>query len=166
MPAIKSIHDLLVTALTYVLDFEHQIAKAAPDMAAASHTPELKELFEKTGTKSKHYAKQIEAVFTAIDAPVKTNDNKIATAMVHEVQGMVKETETGPVRDAALIVAANQQQAFRVSSYGSMEAYARAAGKEATLKPLREALDDSKAGDKRFNEIAETSVNPAAAKAA
>ena len=163
---IKTVHDLLVTALTYVLDFEHQMEKAAPDMAAASHTPDLKELFEKTGTKSKHYAQQIEAVFKAIGEPVATNDNQIATAMVHEVQGMVQETEQGPVRDAALIVAANQQQAFRVASYGSMEAYARAAGKEEALKPLREALEDSKAGDKQFNKIAEGSVNAEAAKAA
>ena len=163
---IKTVHDLLVTAMTYVLDFEHQIAKAAPEMASASHTPELKELFEKTGTKSKDYASKLEAVFKAIGAPVKTNDNKIATAMVHEVQGMVKETEQGPVRDAALIVAANQQQAFRIASYGSLEAYAKAAGKSDALKPLQEALKDSKAGDEKFNKIAEGSVNPAAAKAA
>ncbi len=163
---IKTVHELLVTAMTYVLDFEHQIAKAAPDMAAASHTPELKELFEKTGSKSKHYAQQIETVFKAIGEPVKTNDNKIASAMVGEVQGMVKETEQGPVRDAALIVAANQQQAFRVASYGSMHAYAKAAGKDDALEPLREALKDSKAGDEQFNKIAEGSVNPAAAKAA
>ena len=163
---IKTIHELLVTAMTYVLDFEHQIAKAAPDMAAASHTPELKTLFEKTSSKSKHYAEQLETVFKAIGEPVKTNDNQIATAMVHEVQGMVKETERGPVRDAALIVAANQQQAFRVASYGAMEAYAKAAGKTEALKPLSEALKDSKAGDAQFNKIAEASVNPAAAKAA
>ncbi len=163
---IKTVHDLLVTAMTYVLDFEHQIGKAAPDMAAASHSPELKELFEKTGTKSKDYASKIEAAFEAIGASVHTNDNKIATAMINEVKGMVKETEQGPVRDAALIVAANQQQAFRVASYGSMEAYARTAGKDDALKPLREALKDSKAGDDQFNAIAEKSVNPAAAKAA
>ncbi len=163
---ITNVHGLLVTTMTYVLDFEHQIAKAAPDMAEASHSPELKELFEKTATKSKRYAEQLETVFQAIGEPVKTNDNKIASAMVHEVQGMVKETERGPVRDAALIVAANQQQAFRVSSYGSMEAYAKAAGKTEALKPLREALKDSKAGDEQFNKIAEGSVNPAAAKAA
>ena len=163
---IKTIHDLLVTAMTYVLDFEHQIGKAAPDMAAASHDPDLKQLFEKTGTKSKDYASKIEAVFKAIGAPVKTNDNKIATAMIHEVQGMVKETETGAIRDAALIVAANQQQAFRVASYGSLEAYAKASGKTDALKPLQEALKDSKAGDDQFNRIAEKTVNPAAAKAA
>ena len=163
---IKTVHELLVTAMTYVLDFEHKIGKVAPEMAAASHDPELKELFGKTGTKGKHYAQQIEAVFEAIGEPVKTNDNGIATAMVHEVQGMVKETEKGPVRDAALIVAAKQQQAFRVASYGSMEAYAKAAGKHEALQPLRETLRDSKAGDERFNKIAEGSVNPAAAKAA
>ena len=89
---IKTVRELLVTALSYVLDFEHQMAKAAPDMAAASHTPDLKTLFEKTGSRSRHYAEQIEAVFKAIGEPVKTNDNQIATAMVHEVQGMVKET--------------------------------------------------------------------------
>ena len=163
---IKTVHELLVTAMTYVLDFEHQIAKAGPDMAAASHDPELKELFGKTATKSKDYASKIEAVFKALGESVKTNDNKIASAMVHEVQGMIGETETGPVRDAALIIAANQQQAFRVASYGAMEAYAKAAGKNEAVKPLQEALEDSKNGDKKFNHIAETSVNPAAAKAA
>lgn len=163
---VKTLHDLLITAMTYVLDFEHQIGKAAPDMAAASHNPELKELFEKTGTKSKDYASKLEAVFKALGESVHTNDNKIATAMVHEVQGMVKETEQGPVRDAALIVAANQQQAFRVSSYGSLAAYAKAAGKTDALAPLQEALKDSKAGDEQFNRIANNSVNQAAAKAA
>lgn len=162
---IKTIHELLVTALTYVIDFEHQVAKAAPKMAEASHEPELKELFEKTGSKSDDYASKLEAVFEAIGEPVKTNDNKIATAMIHEVEGMVKETEQGPIRDAALIVAANQQQAFRVASYGAMEAYAKAAGKTDAIKPIQEALDDSKAGDKKFNKLAE-SINSAAVKAA
>lgn len=163
---ITNIHGLLVTAMTYVLDFEHKIAEAAPDMAKASHDPELKELFEKTGTKSKRYAAHIEAVFKAIGEPVKVNDNKIASAMVNEVRGMVAETEMGPVRDAALIIAANQQQAFRVASYGSMEAYAKASGKTEALGPLRQALKDSKEGDEQFNKIAEESVNPAAAEAA
>ena len=47
-----------------------------------------------------------------------------------------------------------------------VEAYAKAAGKTDALKPLQEALKDSKAGDEKFNKIAESSVNPAAAKAA
>ena len=163
---IKTIHDLLVTAMTYVIDFEHQIAKAAPDMAAASHDPELKALFGKTESKSRDYAAKLQTAFKALGVPPKANDNAIATAMVREAQGMVKETEPGPVRDAALIVAANQQQAFRVASYGALEAYAKAAGETEALEPLRRALADSKAGDAQFNAIAEKSVNPAAAKAA
>lgn len=163
---IRTMNDLLVTAMTYVLDFERQVAKAAPDMAAASDNADLKNTFEKTVTKSKDYASKVEAAFKALGAPVGTNDNKIATAMVHEVRGMVQETAKGPVRDAALIVAANQQQAFRVASYGSIEAYAKAAGKIDALAPLREALADSKAGDDKFNAIAKGGVNQAAAKAA
>lgn len=162
----KSLDDLLVIALTYILDLEHQLAKAAPQMAEASSDADLKDLFGKTATKGRHYASKVEATFKALGVEAHTNDNGVATAMVHEVQGMVEETEKGPVRDAALIVAANQQQAFRVASYGSCEAYAKALGKSEALAPLREALQDSKNGDEQFNRIANTSVNPAAAKAA
>ena len=163
---IKTMHDLLVTGLTYVLDFEERIGKAAPDMASASTDKDLKEAFEKTTTKSQDYAKAVEAAFEKIGESPKRAENHIAVAMIREVNGMVEGTEPGAVRDAALIVAANQQQQFRVASYGSMQAYAKALGKEDALAKMREALEDSKNGDKKFTDIAETRVNPQAAKAA
>ena len=43
----------------------------------------------------------------------------------------------GPVRDAALIVAANQQQMFRMASYGSLESYAMLLGKQDAVRKLR-----------------------------
>ncbi len=43
----------------------------------------------------------------------------------------------GPVRDAALIVAVNQQQMFRVASYGSLESYAKLLGKQEAVRKLR-----------------------------
>ena len=163
---LKNVHDLMTTAMTYVLDFEEQIGKAAPEMAEACSAPDLKELFGKTQTKSKEYAKRIEATFAKLDTPVKRNTNAIAKAMVQEVHNMIGETEAGPVRDAALIVAANQQQMFRVASYGSLESYAKLLGKQDAVGSLRESLEDSKTGDKKFTQIGESSVNQQAAKAA
>ncbi len=163
---IKTVHDLMTTALTYVLDFEEKIGKAAPEMAKASSSPDLKDAFEKTGTKCKHYGSAIENVFKAFDAPVKRNENHIALAMIREVEGMVKETEAGPVRDAALIVAANQQQLFRVASYGSLLSYAELLDNKNAVSEMTAALHDCKEGDKKFTAIAENSVNRLAAKAA
>lgn len=162
---IQSVQQLTTTALTYILDMEEKIGTAAPTMAEASSNPELKELFSKTATKSKEYAQKVEETFVKLGEQVQRNDNHIAQAMITEVQEMIKNTDPGPVRDAALIVAANQQQMFRVASYGSVESYAKVIGKEDAAKGLTENLEDSKTGDKKFTELAENTVNQEAAKA-
>ena len=155
----------MTTAMTYVLDMEHKIAQAAPTMADASSDSQLKELFSKTTTKSKEYAARIEQAFGTLHEQVQRNDNHITDAMLNEVKEMIKNTDAGPVRDAALIVAANQQQLFRVASYGSLESYAKAIGKQDAVSGIHESLEDSKAGDKKFTELAETKINHEAVKA-
>lgn len=162
---IQSVQQLMTTALTYILDMEDKIGSLAPTMADASTNPELKQLFSKTGTKSKEYGQKVETVFGKLGEEVKRNDNHIVQAMVTEVQEMIKNTDPGPVRDSALIVAANQQQLFRVASYGSVESYAKTVGKQDAAKGLTENLEDSKSGDKKFTELAESTINQQAAEA-
>ena len=162
---MQSVQDLMVTGMTYVLDFEDKVASSAPEMSEASADPELKELFQKTATKSKEYGQKVEQAFQKAGQQVQRNENHIALAMIKEVQEMIKNTQQGPVRDAALIVAANQQQMYRVASYGSLESYAKLIGKEDAAAGLTENLEDSKGGDKKFTELAESKINQQAAKA-
>ncbi len=159
---MQSIQDLMVTGLTYTLDFEQKIANGASKMAEASSEPELKEAFQKTATKSKEYATKVEQTFQKLGQPVKRNENQIAKAMLDEVENMISNTDAGPVRDAALIVAANQQQMFRVASYGSLAHYAELLGKQDAAKDLKENLEDSKGGDEKFTRIGKEKVNPQA----
>jgi ferritin-like metal-binding protein YciE len=160
-----SVQDLMITGLTYTLDFENQIAKTAPTMAQASSNPELKQAFEKTEAKSKEYAQRIEQTFQKLGQQVHTNENSIAKAMIQEVQNMISNTDPGPVRDAALIVAANQQQHYRVANYGSLATYADLLGKGDAVSGLKQSLDDSKGGDAKFTSIGEETVNQEAAHA-
>ena len=71
---IQNIQELMVTGMTYTLDFEEQVGQAAPKMAEASSNPELKELFSKTQPKSKEYGQRIEQVFEKLGRPVQKND--------------------------------------------------------------------------------------------
>lgn len=159
----QSIEDLLYVGLTYVYDFEQQIAQTAPKMAEASSNPELKQIFQKTESKSKEYAQRVQQAFAKIGKEAKTNDNHVAKAMIHEVEGMIANTDPSPVRDAALIVAANQQQLFRVASYGSLKHYAELLGKNDVVQELEQNLHDSKGGDEKLTRIGETQVNKQAA---
>ncbi len=160
---MRTIEDLLVTGLTYVLDFENKVSDEAKKMAAASTNPELKEMFEKSVTKGKEYAKRIEETFGKLGVPVQTNTNEIAHAMISEVENMIANTDKSAVRDAALIVAANQQQLYRVASYGSMQSYAELLGKQDAAQGLKQNLEDSKNGDEKLTKIGEQTVNQEAA---
>lgn len=160
---MQSINDLLYTGMTYVLDFEQRISKEAGKMAEASTDPQLKEMFEKSVTQGNKYAARIEAAFGKLGAKPDTNKNHVAVAMIDEVEGMISSTDATPVRDAALITAANQQQLYRVASYGSLRSYAKLIGKEDAVSDLQQNLDECKAGDEKLTAIGEQSVNPKAA---
>ena len=162
---MTTVEELMLTGLTYVLDFENKASEAAKKMAQASTNPELKEAFEKTVTKGKEYAQKIEQTFQNLGKPVKTEENHIALAMITEVEHMISNSDAGPVRDAALIVAVNQQQHYRIGSYGSLETYAKLLGKQNEAKGLTENLDESKGGDAKFTKIAEEKVNQEALQA-
>ncbi len=160
---MQSIEDLLYTGMTYTLDFEQQLSKEAGKMAQAATDPEVKEMFQKSVTQAEKYAERIQAAFAKIGAKPDTNDNHIAKAMINEVENMISNTDASPVRDAALIVAFNQQQAYRVSSYGSLSTYAKVLGKGDAVQELQQSLDESKQGDEKLTNIAETRINKQAA---
>ena len=160
---MQSINDLLYTGMTYVLDFEQQISKESGKMAQAATDPEVKEMFQKSVTQGEKYAERIQAAFSKISARPDTNDNHIAKAMINEVENMISNTDASPVRDAALIVAFNQQQAYRVASYGCMASYAKVIGKSDAVTELQQSLDESKQGDEKLTNIAETRINKQAA---
>jgi ferritin-like metal-binding protein YciE len=163
---MQTIEDLMVTGLTYVLDFERQVSEEAKKMAEASTDPEVKQVFEQSAIKGKEYAQRIQEVFQKVGKPVETNENHIAKAMIHEVEQMIAHTDASHVRDAALIVAANQMQMYRVAVYGSMAHYAELVGKSDAGKGLKQNLDDSKGGDEKLTRIGERNVNQKAAHAA
>ena len=158
----QSIEDLMYIGMTYVLDFEQKFSQHAGKMAQAASEPEVKETFQKTVTQSQKYAERVRAALQKLGKQAKTEDNHIANAMIREVEGMISNTEPGAVRDAALIVAFNQQQAYRVASYGSLSSYAKLIGKQDAVKELEQSLEESKAGDEKLTKVAEQKVNPKA----
>lgn len=160
---MKSIDDLLYTGMTYVLDFEQRISKEAAKMAAAATDGDVKDMFEKSVTQANKYADRLEVTFGRLAAKPDTNKNYIAVAMIEEVENMISNTDASPVRDAALITAANQQQLYRVASYGSLKSYAKLLGKSDAVAELDQNLEESKAGDEKLTAIGEQKVNPRAA---
>lgn len=161
---MMTVEDLILTGLSYTLDFENRVSEQAKKMASAATNPEAKQIFEQSATKGKEYAQRIQETYQKLGKPAETNDNHVAEAMIKEVENMIQNTEAGPVRDAALIVAANQMQHYRISSYGSLRTYAELIGKGDAVQSLEQSLEDSKGGDGKLTRIANETVNQEAVK--
>lgn len=160
---MNTVQDLMITGMTYALDFDKKAAQAASKMAEASSNTEAKQIFEQSVSKGKEYGDRLEQAFKQLNVPVTTNENHIAKAMITEVEEMIKNTDASPVRDAALIVAANQMQHYRLAVYGSLETYAKLIGKNDVAKLFNQNLEESKGGDSKLTKIAEEQVNQKAA---
>ena len=163
---MTSMNDLMINGLCYALDFENNASRAASTMAESSSDPEVKQVFQESVAKGKEYAQRVEQVFQNLGQSSQTKDNAVVEAMIHEVEGMIDQTEASPVRDAALIVAANQMQHYRIAVYGSLAHYAQLLDRNDAAEPLQRNLEESKGGDEKLTRIGEQSVNQEAARAA
>lgn len=156
---MKSVQDLLIIGMTYSLDAENQLSKEAGKMAKASNNSDVKEMFEKGSTQGEKYAERLKPAFQKLGKSPETGKNNIAKAMIDEVEDLISGSKPGPLRDAALVAAFNQQQAYRVASYGSLKTYAKLIGKEDAFADLQLSLDEAKAGDEKLTQIAQQTVN-------
>jgi ferritin-like metal-binding protein YciE len=133
---MKSMNDLLLTYAQDMYYAERQILKALPKMARASENEELKR------------------------ALIQHRD---------ETQGHVErlqEFEQGAVRDTGILASAQAVEHYEIARYGTMIAWAKACGMNDAARVLQETLDEEKKADELLNQIANKSLNKAAAQKA
>ncbi len=156
---LQSLQDLLITGMIYSLDAENQLSKEAGKMAKASNNSEVKEIFEKSMAQGEKYAERLKSAFQKVGESPQTGKNNIVKAMISETEDLISGSKPGSLRDAALVAAFNQQQAYRVATYGSLKTYAALIGKESAVADLQLSLDEAKAGDEKLTQIAQQTVN-------
>jgi len=74
---------------------------------------------------------------------------------------MLEELEKGPVRDAALIAAAQRVEHYEMAAYGSVRAFAKLLKQSEIVKLLEQTLNEEKAADEKLTSIS-GEVNPQA----
>ena len=156
---LQSLQDLLISGMTYSLDAENQLSQEAGNMAKASNNSEVKEIFEKSMTQGEKYAERLKSAFQKVGKSPQTGTNNIVKAMIGETEDLISGSKPGSLRDAALVAAFNQQQAYRVATYGSLKTYAALIGKEDAVADLQLSLAEAKAGDEKLTQIAQQTVN-------
>ena len=76
--------------------------------------------------------------------------------LLQEAEQLMEENEEGPVRDAAIIAAAQKVEHYEIATYGTLKTYATLLGLDDAASLFDETLSEEKEADETLTGIAET----------
>jgi ferritin-like metal-binding protein YciE len=160
---LKSLEDLLHYELRDLYSAEAQLVNALPKMARASGHEELKAGFENHLEQTKGHVHRLERIGAMLGAKLSGHRCKAMAGLVAEGRELIGENADEAVRDAGLIGAAQRVEHYEIAVYGTATCLARQLGHDEVAEILRETLQEEKSTDAKLTDLAESSINIAAA---
>ena len=159
---IVTLRDLYIAELHDLLDAEQHTLLELPNMAAASTSTALREVFEQHLEETLVHAQRLELLLRKLDALREGEPCKAMHGLVKEGRRRIEATERGDVLDAALIGIAQRMEHYEIAAYGCARSYAHTLGDHEAENLLQQTLDEEGAIDARLTKIAERGINEGA----
>lgn len=159
------LRELFMMELKDIYWAEKALTKALPKMAKKATNEELIAAIDDHLTVTQGQVERLEQVFDAIGEKAVAKKCEAMAGLIEEAEELMKETEAGMVRDAAIISAAQKVEHYEIASYGTLVAFASTLGEEKAVSLLAQTLDEEKETDQLLSQIAETGINVEAAEA-
>ncbi|MDB5387990.1 MAG: hypothetical protein JWM11_3636 [Planctomycetaceae bacterium] len=161
--SLGNLNDLFIDELRDILSAEKQLVKALPKMAKAASSSELRQGFEKHLGETEMHVERLKQIFESIGEIARAKTCKAMEGLVEEGSDIIKEDAEPEVKDAALIAAAQKVEHYEIATYGTLVTWAEMLGQKKAVKLLMQTLAEEKATDEALTELAENTVNEAAA---
>lgn len=152
--SLDSLDMLLEEELQDIYDAEHQLTKALPKMAEAAQSKQLQQAFEQHLRQTEQHIKRLEQVFESLGKSPQRKPCKAMKGLVAEGDELIKEDGAEPVKDAALIAAAQKVEHYEIASYGTVRTWAELAGNSDVVDLLQKTLDEEAATDEKLTKLA------------
>ncbi|MGA9464794.1 MAG: ferritin-like domain-containing protein [Terracidiphilus sp.] len=163
--SVNSIDKLFVEELKDLYSAENQITKTLPKMIKATSSKELRGAFEHHLKETEGHVRRLEQIFAILGGSPKGKTCAGMKGILEEGAEMLKETEEGDLRDAALISGAQRVEHYEMAAYGTVRSYAERLKQQQIMKLLQETLEEEKTADKKLTEVSRD-VNERALQAA
>lgn len=160
---IMDLSDLLDHALKDMYYAEKKIYKSLPKMIRAAQDPALKEGLSAHRDETAQQIEMLEEIFTALGKRAKAEKCDAIDGILDESASLLEDFKGSAAIDATIIFSAQAVEHYEITRYGSMQAYAKVLGHTEVAKMLGQILNQEKTADETLTELAQTSVNAAAA---
>lgn len=155
----KGLRDLFEDELKDIYWAEQAILKSMPKLIDNATSEELADALNTHMKQTENQIKRLEQVFKAVDIPPEAKKCEAMAGLIKEAEEIIKETEQGMVRDAAIISGAQKIEHYEIASYGTLSSFAHTLDEMDAYDLLEETLDEEKETDSLLTEIAESSIN-------
>ena len=166
MATEKTLNDLFLDTLKDIYFAEKQILKALPKMARAAQSEEGKAGFLKHRDETQGQIERLEQVFEILGKPARGKTCEAIQGIIAEAEEIIEDYKGTVALDAGLISSAQAVEHYEMARYGTLIAWAKQIGLKGAVPLLQATLAEEEATDKKLTQLAETSANAKAKKAA
>jgi len=159
MATQKNLNDLTLNFLRDIYYAERQILKALPKMAKAAESEQLKQAFQTHREETEHQVERLQQVFEKLGTRARGQTCEAINGIIEEGEEIVGEFEKGPVLDAALAANAQAVEHYEMARYGTLVAWAKAAGQDEIAQLLEQTLEEEQKADTLLNQPANKDLN-------
>lgn len=157
--AAENLREFLIDGLKDLYWAEKALVKNLPKMEQNATSAKLKDAIKKHLEETENQVTRLEDAFKALDEKAQAVKCDAMDGLLKEAVDIMKETEPGAIRDAAIIAAAQKVEHYEIASYGTMATYAKLLGEKETLALLKETIDEEKTCDKDLTKLATSEIN-------
>jgi ferritin-like metal-binding protein YciE len=142
---------------------EKALTKAIPKMAKKATADELVQALEDHLEETEQQVTKVEQVFEIIGKKPVAKKCEAMNGLIKEAEEIMKETESGAMRDAGIIAAAQKVEHYEIASYGTLRTFAQTLGLNDAAALLESILEEEKTADETLTSVAESTINMQAA---
>lgn len=157
--AADGLRELFIDELRDILYAEKALLKALPKMAKNASEPKLVRAMEEHLSVTEGQVTRLEEVFNLLGETPRGKKCEAMEGLIKEAEGIMEETEEGPVRDAGIISAAQKVEHYEIASYGTLAAFANTLGEKKVAALLQETLAEEKQADQTLTDTAYHAIN-------
>lgn len=156
---MENLRDLFETTLRDIYYAEKAILKALPKMAKKATSEDLAAAFEEHLQQTEGHVERLERIFSMLGKSARGKKCQAIEGLAEEADEIIKEADTGTVRDAGMLAAAQAVEHYEISRYGTLKAWAEKLGMKDAARLLGETLEEEKVTDQKLTGLAESEIN-------
>jgi ferritin-like metal-binding protein YciE len=152
--SVETMQELLIDELKDLYSAEKQIVRALPKLAKAATSPDLKQALTKHLEETEGQVTRLERMAELVGKKLTGKTCVGMKGVLEEGSEVLKGTDKGIVRDAAMIAAAQRVEHYEMAGYGSAREFAKMLGLAEVASLLEQTLEEEKAADKILSGVA------------